>query len=67
MEEVVKKMRLPIIAIGGITKDNVPEVMKAGAYGIAVISAVCCQLEPEAATRSLFDALEEGRLGILYD
>ena len=31
---------LPIFAIGGITVENVGEVMKAGANGVAVISAI---------------------------
>ena len=30
----------PIFAIGGITMENVEEVMKAGASGVAVISAI---------------------------
>jgi thiamine-phosphate pyrophosphorylase len=58
LRQVVETIPLPIIAIGGITVDNVPEVMRAGAHGIAVISAVCCQLDPEGATRSLREALE---------
>jgi len=48
---------LPIIAIGGITAANVPDVIRAGAHGIAVISAVCCQEDPEQATKALFQAL----------
>ena len=31
---------LPIFAIGGITRDNVGEVIRAGADGVAVISAI---------------------------
>ena len=31
---------LPVFAIGGITVDNVGEVMTAGANGVAVISAI---------------------------
>jgi thiamine-phosphate pyrophosphorylase len=59
LRRVVRKTSLPIIAIGGITREKVPEVMAAGAYGIAVISAVCCEKEPEAATRFLQNALKE--------
>jgi thiamine-phosphate pyrophosphorylase len=58
LTQVVKTIPLPIIAIGGITAENVREVMKAGAYGIAVISAVCCQIDPEGATRALREGLE---------
>jgi thiamine-phosphate pyrophosphorylase len=61
LSQVVETIPLPVIAIGGITVENVPEVMKAGAYGIAVISAVCCQIDPEGATRALRKALERSR------
>ncbi len=59
LKKVVQETPLPIIAIGGITSEKVSEVMEAGAYGIAVISAVCCEKEPEAATRFLQNALKE--------
>ncbi len=58
MKEVIDKVPLPLIAIGGVNKDNTPEVIRAGAHGIAVISAVCCQQDPEQATRELFRALK---------
>lgn len=58
LKRVVETIPLPIIAIGGITVENVFEVMRAGAYGIAVISAVCCQLDPQGATTALREALE---------
>lgn len=60
MKEVIGKVPLPLIAIGGVNKDNIPEVMRARAHGIAVISAVCCQRDPELATRELFRALKGG-------
>ena len=60
MKEVIDKVPLPLIAIGGVNKDNTPEVIRAGAHGIAVISAVCCQQDPEQATRELFRALKSG-------
>ena len=59
LRKVVQETPLPIIAIGGITSEKVSEVMQAGAYGIAVISAVCCAKEPEAATSFLQKALKE--------
>lgn len=57
LREVVKTIPLPIIAIGGVSAENVSEVLGAGAHGIAVISAVCCQQSPEQATRALHHAL----------
>ncbi|MDZ7697179.1 MAG: thiamine phosphate synthase [Deltaproteobacteria bacterium] len=58
LRRVVKEIPLPIIAIGGIDKGNAREVMEAGAHGIAVISSVCCQEDPEEATRHLRKILE---------
>jgi thiamine-phosphate pyrophosphorylase len=58
LKQVMARVSLPVIAIGGITAENAPEVMATGIHGIAVISAVCCQLDPEAATKTLRRAME---------
>ena len=63
LRQVVEAIPLSIIAIGGITTANTPLVMKAGAHGIAVISAVCCQKDPTDAARSLRCLLELDRHG----
>lgn len=60
LKQVVEVSPLPIIAIGGVSVENTPEVMQAGIHGIAVISAVCCQENPEQATRALYKALFVG-------
>jgi thiamine-phosphate pyrophosphorylase len=44
---------LPIVAIGGINRANVADVIAAGADGVAVVSAVCAAHEPRAAAREL--------------
>jgi thiamine-phosphate pyrophosphorylase len=44
---------LPIVAIGGIGRDNAAEVIAAGADGVAVVSAVVAADDPEAAARAL--------------
>jgi thiamine-phosphate pyrophosphorylase len=61
LEQIVREIPLPIIAIGGITTENIPLVMEAGAHGVAVISAVCCQSEPLDAARCLRGLLEAER------
>lgn len=63
LKQVVETIPLPIIAIGGISVENTPEVIQAGTNGIAVISAVCCQENPEQATRALYKALRAGSKG----
>ena len=62
LKQVVEIIPLPIIAIGGVDAENIPDVMRAGARGIAVISAVCCQDDPEEATMALYQALNKGTL-----
>ncbi len=61
LKQVVKEIPLPIIAIGGLTKDNIPPIIRTGVHGIAVISAVCCQKDPSGAAKCLRRLLEEGR------
>jgi thiamine-phosphate pyrophosphorylase len=58
LERVVREIPLPIIAIGGLSPDNIPRVMQTGVYGVAVISAVCCQEDPREAARKLRKLLE---------
>ncbi|MBO0729889.1 MAG: thiamine phosphate synthase, partial [Acidimicrobiaceae bacterium] len=48
---------IPVIAIGGVTLDRVPELLAAGAYGVAVVDAVAGAPDPDAAVRELLDAL----------
>lgn len=51
----------PLVGIGGITDANVAEVIRAGADGVAVISAVCGALDPAAATRGFLAAIRAAR------
>lgn len=55
------EIRAPLIAIGGITADNVATVVRAGADGVAVISAVCAAPDPETATRRLVETVRAAR------
>lgn len=53
LADFARAVRAPVIAIGGIGAGNAAGVVRSGAHGIAVISAVCCQADPEAAIRNL--------------
>ncbi|MSQ22829.1 MAG: thiamine phosphate synthase, partial [Dehalococcoidia bacterium] len=53
--------RIPIVAIGGITLDNVDPVLEAGADGICVIGAVCLADDPEQAARLLVERIQARR------
>ena len=61
LSRVVQETQIPIIAIGGVNASNTAAVLRSGAHGIAVISAVCCQDDPEEATRILREAIETGQ------
>ena len=56
LREVRAKVRLPIVAIGGITTKNAREVVAAGADCCAVISAVLSAPDPQAALLELLKA-----------
>ena len=59
LEQAAGEISIPIIAIGGIHAGNIDQVIKAGAYGIAVISAVCCMPDPAEAARKLRRSLDD--------
>lgn len=59
LEETARRCSLPVYAIGGITPARVPDVKKAGAEGIAVVSAILTAPDVEDATRALLDAWEQ--------
>lgn len=50
---IVKAMTVPVVAIGGINTGNAADVIRAGAAGVAVVSAVVAAKDVEAATRAL--------------
>ena len=48
---------MPVIGIGGISAQNAAEVIRAGAAGVAVISAIFGAPDVKRATREIWDAL----------
>ena len=58
VEEVARQMRIPVLAIGGVNEDNVAEVMRAGAAGAAVISAILASPSPQLAAEALWRAIQ---------
>ena len=60
LTELAKRYTIPLIAIGGITAENAAEVIRAGACGVAVITAVVYAEDITAASRLLCRAVERG-------
>lgn len=58
VEAVALAVDVPVIAIGGVTVDDVPALLDAGAHGVAVIGAVWSTPDPAAAVIELCAALE---------
>ena len=57
-------VRTPLLAIGGITADNVAQVMRAGADGAAVITAVLASSDPEREASRIKSAMQEAMAAI---
>jgi len=55
--DITRLLRIPVFALGGVTRENVPRVIEAGAYGIALISAVMAADDPREETKSLLSSL----------
>ncbi len=58
LSQIRQAVTLPLVAIGGITEDNVREVMTAGANSVAIISAILQAEDIETAARQILDKLE---------
>jgi thiamine-phosphate pyrophosphorylase len=57
IKSISENTKIPIIAIGGINLLNAIEVIKAGADGIAVISAVVCSPDISCAAKKFVDII----------
>jgi thiamine-phosphate pyrophosphorylase len=58
-----RAVRLPVVAIGGINGTNAGDVIRAGADGICVVSAVVSAQDPRAAAATLREIVERARHG----
>jgi thiamine-phosphate pyrophosphorylase len=57
IRQAMEMTTLPAFALGGITPENVDQVVAAGARRIAVSQAICAAEDPSAAARALKRAL----------
>ena len=58
---------LPLVAIGGIHVGNSASVLRAGADGLAVVSALCSADDPRAAARAFWSSPEYAEVKKLRD
>ena len=59
LKAICEAVSIPVIAIGGITQENVKELAGSGICGIAVISAIYGQKDIKAASEKLKEATEK--------
>ena len=57
IKEIARVCPIPIIVVGGITRENTPSVIGAGAHGIAVVSGILLADNPEMAATGYADEL----------
>ncbi len=55
---------IPLLAIGGVTAENVAQVMQAGADGAAVITAILASADPEREAASIKSAMHDAMASI---
>ena len=59
LKAICEAVSIPVIAIGGITQENVYTLAGSGICGIAVVSAIFAAKDIEAATKVLKDRTEK--------
>lgn len=53
IREMRKIVKVPLIGIGGINRENVIDVIRSGAEGVAVVSAIVSSEDPEKSAKEL--------------
>lgn len=64
--EIIQKMKaenidIPIVAIGGITKEDIPEIMKTGVNGIALSGSILNAKDPASEAHDIMEMMKEFR------
>lgn len=57
--EIASAVRIPVIAIGGVTPERIPSLLAAGAHGVAVVRAVWSAPNPADVVRQMLTLIEE--------
>lgn len=59
LEQIVRSVTIPVVAIGGINMGNLAEVVRAGAKSCAVVSAITRAEDPYESARELVNIFEK--------
>ena len=58
LKAICEAVAIPVVAIGGISLDNIVELKGTGIDGVAVVSAIYAAKDPEAAARMLLESVK---------
>jgi len=61
LREIKKRVKIPLVGIGGLNKSNAAEVIRNGADGVAVVSAIVAAEDPGTAAINLKQIIVEAR------
>ena len=61
LRKIRKAVRIPLVGIGGLNRDNAAEVIRNGADGVAVVSAIVAADDPQTAAETLKQIIKEAR------
>jgi len=61
LREIRKAVRIPLVGIGGLNRDNAAEVIRNGADGVAVVSAIVAADDPQTAADALKQIIKEAQ------
>ena len=61
LQQIRKTVKIPLVGIGGLNKDNSDEVIRHGADGVAVVSAIVAADDPETAASELKQMITAAR------
>jgi thiamine-phosphate pyrophosphorylase len=54
-------VKIPLVGIGGLNRSNAAEVVRSGADGVAVVSAIVAAEDPEQAAQDLKREIDRAR------
>ena len=61
LREIKNQVKIPLVGIGGLNNSNAAEVIRNGADGVAVVSAIVAAEDPETAAMNLKQIINEAR------
>lgn len=61
LQAIRQAVRLPLVAIGGLNSGNAADIIRCGADGVAVVSAIVSAADPAQAARRLKSVIMEAR------